>query len=204
MYSHLLSPLLKPNSKNKVKKYMKTIKQIADELGVSKQAVRKHLSKLPTTTVSTSSNRTTLINSSGEAILKTLVVTKVSTEPVTETPINDTLYSVLKAELEEKNKQISALIEQNTALIEQLDTSQRLHAGTMQQQLTTSETPADEVEVESSTPAKQPVEPIQENEIIVNLQKQVEELQEQTCFQSKKISELNKKRGFLWRFGRKA
>ena len=31
----------------------KTIKQIADELGISKQAVRKHLNKLPVTTVST-------------------------------------------------------------------------------------------------------------------------------------------------------
>lgn len=58
----------------------KTIKEIADELGISKQALRKHIDKLPTTCVSIGSNRTIFINTNGQEILKTIVSTKVTTQ----------------------------------------------------------------------------------------------------------------------------
>lgn len=125
---------------------MKTIKQLADELGVSKEAIRKQVAKLPPTTVTTGNNRTTLINSSGEVVLKTLVTTKATTKSPTTANTTDKLYDILQAELDAKNKQITDLTaqldeerkhsrEQSKQLAALADTAQRLHAGTLQQQL---------------------------------------------------------------------
>ena len=139
---------------------MKTIKQIADELGVSKETIRKQVPNLPPNTVTTSANRTTLINSTGEAIIKTLVTSGVpnkTTKPTrlspTETTENNRLYDILQAELDSKNRQIDTLLEQLAEKDRQLHAAQALHAGTIQQQLTASggeQLAADELEAESS------------------------------------------------------
>ena len=67
---------------------MKTIRQLADELGVSKQAIHKHVSKLPSTMVSTGDNRSLHVNDAGEAIIRAKVAikstTKVVANPTTE------------------------------------------------------------------------------------------------------------------------
>ena len=105
---------------------MKTIRQIANEIGVSKQAVSKRLSQLPPTEVTTNEHRIKLISPKGELILKGLISpTKMftanqlpptvnqlpPTKPPTvnqlsPTPENE-LYKMLKDELDIKNKQLS-------------------------------------------------------------------------------------------------
>ena len=90
----------------------KTIKQIADELGISKQAVRKHLNKLSTTTVSTSANRTTLINDEGQRLIKSWVSTQSVTKPTTsvnQLPPNNEVIELLKKQLLDKDIQIEKL-----------------------------------------------------------------------------------------------
>lgn len=82
---------------------MKTIKQIADELGVSKQAIRKHVSRLPTTMVSTSANRTMLINDNGQAIIRDQVSTKSSNQQTTSDNHEQDTFK-LKFELEQSKK----------------------------------------------------------------------------------------------------
>lgn len=91
---------------------MKTIKQIAEELGVSKQAIRKHISKLPPTTVSTGANRAILINARGEKIIKEKIKSKVSTVG-SNLPPTDTLIKTLNEQIQIKDKQIETLMKQN-------------------------------------------------------------------------------------------
>ena len=164
---------------------MKTIKQIADELGVSKQAIRKQLDKLPQTSVSTGANRLILIDPSGEAILRTLVGTKIKSQPQTkvstdknklilelqfkieklelEKELNGSSYSekldILNRELERKdaiiNEQLCQLKELNKGILQ----AQALHAGTIQQQL------------ESGTEAAEVAETPKKPEIITDWRK---------------------------------
>jgi exonuclease VII large subunit len=120
---------------------MKTIKQIADELGVSKQAINRYLCQLPPTTVTTNEKGIKQINASGEAILRSLVKPKSTTnqtiEPPTKDSVTDKVIKLLEKELTAKNKQIddlnSRLAETSSAMI----VAQQLHAGTIQKQLTT-------------------------------------------------------------------
>ena len=127
---------------------MKTIKQIADDLGVSKQAVSKRLSQLPPTEVTTNEHGIKLITPCGEKILKdSISPTKTQLPPTTTNQI-DTLVSMLQKELDAKNDQLTAKdkqIEQLTAALEHttasLQAAQALHAGTLQnQQLIADET----------------------------------------------------------------
>ena len=112
---------------------MKTIKQIADEIGVSRQAIHKRIKKEPLSTglqglTSTINNRLT-ISVDGENLIKqafshneltirqpklSTVVDSLSTTSVNQT-VNqktevdrnqDELYEILRAELGEKNKLI--------------------------------------------------------------------------------------------------
>lgn len=112
----------------------KTIKQMADELGVSKQAIRKHINRLVPTQVSTGANRTILINPDGQAVLRALVSTQVSTQVSTSTNQVDTLITMLQAELEAKNEQLKEkdkqIEELNNRLAEAhklLDQEQKIH-----------------------------------------------------------------------------
>lgn len=122
---------------------MKTIKQIADELGVSKQAVRKQVDKLPPTLVSTGSNNAILINDDGIRIIREKVSTKNTKVDTNQVSTVDTLVDMLQKELEIKNDQIrelnTRLAESNAALLiaqQSAQTAQALHAGTIKKQLT--------------------------------------------------------------------
>ena len=56
--------------------WVKTVRQLANELGLSKQAVRKQVAKLPSEMVSVGSNRAIIINADGVRLLKKQVSTK--------------------------------------------------------------------------------------------------------------------------------
>lgn len=141
---------------------MKTIKQIADELGVSKQAVRKQLDKLPPTTMVTGDNRAILVKPDGEAILISLIKTKLPPVSTNQPQTVDTIVDMLRKELEIKNEQIrelnARLAESNTALVAAQQTAQAaqaLHAGTIHQQLTSGDD-SDSAESSSYSQPKSP------------------------------------------------
>ena len=141
---------------------MKTIKQIADELGISKQAVAKRMSKLPPNLVVTNSRGAKLVTPEGEAILLDMTTNRSQKAGGIRQPTNHLLEVLhlqhkietleLEKELREKSfsEQLEILnreLERKNAIIdEQLVTlrdltaamsrEQALHAGTMQQQLT--------------------------------------------------------------------
>jgi len=153
----------------------KTIRQIADELGVSKQAVhQKRKSKGLETALqpfTTTIDGTVYISPEGETILKQAFF-----KPETPTPstvsVNDftpvdgqvdgslhPLYAILKAELEAKNKQIEQLqteladerkhsreLTDRVALL--AEQAQALHAGTIKTQLSPPEEQSVEVDAE--------------------------------------------------------
>ena len=107
---------------------MKTVRQIADELGVSKETIRKQVSNLPPNLVTIGGNRIRLIASEGIEIIKNNMpkhnAEKVTTGGGNQVPIM-VLVEMLKTELETKNNQIAEL---TAALI----AAQGLHAGTIQ------------------------------------------------------------------------
>lgn len=121
---------------------MKTIKQIADKLGVSKQAVRRHLDKLPATEISTGEHNAILISEAGERIIEDSVKRRDINVTDNVGGNIDILVTMFQKELDEKNALIKAqqqTIGELTAALENttasLHASQALHAGTMQQQL---------------------------------------------------------------------
>lgn len=76
-------------------KELKTLKELADELGVSKQAVRKHFDKLPPTLVPTKENGKYLLSLE----IQNFISSKVSTVDTTKVSTVDTLVDTLKDEL---------------------------------------------------------------------------------------------------------
>jgi len=99
---------------------MKTIKQIADKFGVSKQAIQKRLSREPLKSriepYIEMIDGTKYIDDNGEKIIKSLYTT-------TDASINkgiDTenfLYATLQKELDAKNRQIEELQAENKELL---------------------------------------------------------------------------------------
>jgi predicted DNA-binding protein YlxM (UPF0122 family) len=138
---------------------MKTIRQIADELGVSKQAVTDKIDKLGLqSTLQKNANRYSVPKPTETALLKAFNKNNNDkTSPSKHQPI-DKLYNILQSELnaknkqlEEKDKQISELTSALVASQQNAATAQALHAGTLQQQLISStdeEACADEREPE--------------------------------------------------------
>lgn len=132
---------------------MKTVREVANALGVSRQAVYKRLSTIPTTMLSKDDNGVTRINTDGEAFLRDELSTKQTTEQSGNSQgdsMVDTIISMLKQELDIKNEQIrelnARLAESNAALVnaqQSVQAAQMLHAGTMQKQLTSGEVAAD-------------------------------------------------------------
>ena len=130
---------------------MKTIKQIADEIGVSKTAVRKHLTDEVKTKFAETISGTIYINDTGENLIKSAFEKKEPQTKFAGVSANQfaevsTLVSMLQGELEIKNEQIrelnSRLAESNTALVAAQQTAQAaqmLHAGTLQKQITDGE-----------------------------------------------------------------
>lgn len=93
---------------------MKTIKQIADELGVSKTAVRKKIENLGLRSGLQKNGNQFAIDENQEKLIKSAfseskVETKTETETETETETVSALVSMLQRELDAKNEQIAHL-----------------------------------------------------------------------------------------------
>ena len=130
----------------------KTIKQIADELGVTKQAVHQRRKSKELSTAlqpfTTTVDGIVYISVYGEKLIKAAFMGQQAVnEPATVydngNPAVDTLIAMLKAELDGKNQQIAdlnaRLADTTAALLaaqKNLDTAQALHIGTIRKQLT--------------------------------------------------------------------
>ena len=142
---------------------MKTIKQIADEIGVSKQAVQKRIAREPLYTciqpyISTKQG-TKYVDEEGENLIKSVFAHREDETVSIDTSIDVadnhdnhvyTLVSMLQRELDAKNEQLREKDEQLKARDRQLENltaalehtteslhaAQALHAGTIQKQLT--------------------------------------------------------------------
>ena len=119
----------------------KTIKQIADELGVSKQAVRKKIDNLGLSTKLQTNGNQFAIDKRQETAIKQAFAS-CDRKPVTDNQSQtiDNLVVTLQEELKLKNKQIetlsNSLADVTTALAasqQQLSAAQALHAGTISQ-----------------------------------------------------------------------
>lgn len=113
---------------------MKTIKELAGELGVSKEAIRQQVTRLPPSCYQVGANRTKYINADGEAIIRQSVASKVPSSVPSEAPENNDIVAVLQATLDELHSQLAAKDKQIERLTEMLADNQRLLA--QQQQLT--------------------------------------------------------------------
>lgn len=145
---------------------MKTIKQIADEIGVSKTAVRKKMTDEVKTKFSETVSGKIYITETGENIIKSSFKTHTaetenhkSSETFAESVSTNVfgenlLYEILKDELKEKNKQIEKLQieleierkysrEQSEKIAILADQAQRLHLAEIAQ----SDASEDELEV---------------------------------------------------------
>ncbi|MCL2400106.1 MAG: hypothetical protein FWC91_10260 [Defluviitaleaceae bacterium] len=132
---------------------MKTIRQIANEIGVSKQAVYKRIRGSLHTVVAPYAHTVdgvVCVSEQGEELIKQAFGKNIAydgahTECIqnTETDTVQSLIKMLKEELEMKNEQIRGLSERlaesNIALVtaqQSLQAAQMLHGGTMQKHLT--------------------------------------------------------------------
>lgn len=120
---------------------MKTIKQIADEIGVTKQAVSKRLSQLPPTEVSTADNGTKLISPHGEVILKDLIKPSTNQLPPTEPPtvvsVDANVIKLLQDNIAVLQEQLAVKDKQLAAAQDALHAEQLLHANTKNMPLLT-------------------------------------------------------------------
>lgn len=130
---------------------MKTIKDIADELGVSKTAVRKKIANLGLQTkLQTNGNQFAIGKREENAIKKAFSENESQTKNANQTgnlPQTDTLIEAvvdtLRQELKSKDDLLMAqqkTIDELTSMLastqKALQTAQALHAGTIQKQLT--------------------------------------------------------------------
>ncbi|MBP1044629.1 helix-turn-helix transcriptional regulator [Vagococcus sp. BWB3-3] len=101
----------------------KTIKELADDLGVSKQTVQYHFRSLPAKLYTKNDKGVYSLND--EAVK--LLTQKISPEPAKKTTKeNDDLYSILSNQLVTKDKQIHELLVHQTQLQKLLDQQQVL------------------------------------------------------------------------------
>lgn len=131
---------------------MKTIKELADEIGVSKTAVRKKIANLGLLEKLQTNGNQFVVDNKQETLIKSAFIKKANRKPQTKKTANQVsensetlqlvsdLVSTLKEQLQEKDKQIEeqqrSIKELTTALentTASLKTSQALHIGTMQQ-----------------------------------------------------------------------
>ena len=138
---------------------MKTIRQIADEIGVSKTAVSKQIANLGLRSGLRKNGYQFAIDEHQEALIKqafseksqTEIENQSQTKTQTENREVGDLVCVLQAtidtlqgQLEVKDRQIEKLTEALVAAQQTAAAAQALHAGTIQQQLITGETGADQ------------------------------------------------------------
>ena len=141
---------------------MKTIRQIADEIGVSKTAVSKQIENLGLRSSLRKNGNQFAIDEHQEALIKQAFFEKTQTEIENQTQtenrevgdlvcvLQDTI-DTLQGQLEVKDRQIEQQIQTITRLTDALAAAQQtaaaaqaLHAGTIQQQLLTEEAGADQ------------------------------------------------------------
>ena len=142
---------------------MKTIRQIADEIGVSKTAVSKQIENLGLRSSLRKNGNQFAIDEQQEALIKQAFFEKTKTEienqsqTKTQTENHEVgdLVCVLQAtidtlqgQLEVKDRQIAKLTEALVAAQQTAAAAQALHAGTIQQQLITGEAGTDQQEPE--------------------------------------------------------
>ena len=138
---------------------MKTIRQIADEIGVSKTAVNKQIANLGLRSGLRKNGNQFAIDEHQEALIKeafseksqTEIENQTQTKTQTENHEVSDLVCVLQAtidtlqgQLEVKDRQIEKLTEALVAAQQTAAAAQALHAGTIQQQLLTGEAVADQ------------------------------------------------------------
>ena len=134
---------------------MKTIWQIADEIGVSKTAVNKQIANLGLRSGLRKNGNQFAIDEHQEALIKEAFSEKSQTEIENQTQTENhevsDLVCVLQAtidtlqgQLEVKDRQIEKLTEALVAAQQTAAAAQALHAGTIQQQLLTGEAGADQ------------------------------------------------------------
>ena len=138
---------------------MKTIRQIADEIGVSKTAVNKQIANLGLRSGLRKNGNQFAIDEHQEALIKeafseksqTEIENQTQTKTQTENHEVSDLVCVLQAtidtlqgQLEVKDRQIEKLTEALVAAQQTAAAAQALHAGTIQQQLLTGEDGADQ------------------------------------------------------------
>lgn len=139
----------------------KTIKELADELGVSKQTVQYHFKSLPTSTYIKNDKGVYILKDEAVSILKSKILVSEPKENDKEsTKETDELYSVLVKQLSEKDLQIESLLSGQKQLQKLLDQQQvlTLQANKKIAELETSLSNPDETgeqtEVESNTGKK--------------------------------------------------
>ena len=134
---------------------MKTIRQIADEIGVSKTAVNKQIANLGLRSGLRKNGNQFAIDEHQEALIKEAFSEKSQTEIENQTQTENhevsDLVCVLQAtidtlqgQLEVKDRQIEKLTEALVAAQQTAAAAQALHAGTIQQQLLTGEAGVDQ------------------------------------------------------------
>ena len=138
---------------------MKTIRQIADEIGVSKTAVNKQIANLGLRSGLRKNGNQFAIDEHQEALIKRAFSEKSQTEIENQTQtenrevgdlvcvLQDTI-DTLQGQLEVKDRQIAKLTEALVAAQQTAAAAQALHAGTMKQQLLSGESGADQQEPE--------------------------------------------------------
>ena len=142
---------------------MKTIRQIADEIGVSKTAVSKQIANLGLRSGLRKNGNQFAIDEHQEALIKQAFSEKSQTEienqsqTKTQTENHEvgdlvcvlqTTIDTLQEQLEVKDRQIEKLTEALVAAQQTAAAAQALHAGTIQQQLITGEAGVDQQEPE--------------------------------------------------------
>lgn len=117
-----------------------TVKDLAEQIGVSKQAVSDKIKKLDLqNNLTRKGNKFVLTESQANLIKSAFQQTRQAQTQSNFTNQNtDLLYDIVKTlqlQLEEKDKQIAYYQEENRRLSEMATQSQALHAGTIQTQL---------------------------------------------------------------------
>lgn len=133
---------------------MKTIRQIADEVGVSKTAVSKQIVSLGLRSSLRKNGNQFAIDEEQEALIKLAFSEKSQTEVANQTQTKSQITNrevgdlvcvlqatidTLQGQLQVKDKQIEQLTEALVAAQQTAAAAQALHAGTMQQQLLSEE-----------------------------------------------------------------
>ena len=140
---------------------MKTIRQIADEIGVSKTAVNKQIANLGLRSGLRKNGNQFAIDERQETLIKQAFLEKSQTEIENQTQtksqtenheVSDLVcvlqatIDTLQGQLEVKDRQIEKLTEALIAAQQTASAAQSLHAGTIQQQLVTGDARADQQE----------------------------------------------------------